>query len=227
MNTTSTSPKPSQTSLEPADYLSLDTRPHLFAAIDLALPVIDRAQHHSQDAPTPCPDFDVSALLAHLHAVLIRINAVPSGNVREVPDQIISDDYALAWGDAAATTRDLWSAYDPDDETLAPWRALTIREAAGIYAAEVVCHTWDLAVATGQHFHISADLAGVCVAAYRHEIPPEQRAQIFDAARAELPAGLTMDQDPFGAALTIAEDAPPVDQVVAMSGRDPRWSAVH
>lgn len=225
MTTTPTSPNPSRTSLEPADYLSIDTRAHLLSAIDLASPVIEQAHRYAQDAPTPCPDFDVAALLAHLHAVLIRINAVPSGTVREVPDQITSDDYALAWAAAAAKTRELWSAHDPDDQTLVPWRELTIREAAGMYAAEVVCHAWDLAVATGQDFDVPADLAGVCIAAYRHEIPPEQRAQIFNAVRDGLPEGLTLDQDPFGAALTIAEDARPVAQVVAMSGRNPSWPA--
>ena len=225
MATTPTSSRPSRTSLEPADYLSIDTRPHLLTAIALASPVIEEAHRHPQDAPTPCPDLDVAALLAHLHAVLIRINAVPSGTVRAVPDQITSDDYAVAWRAAATTTRELWSAHDLGDQALVPWRELTIREAAGMYAAEVVCHAWDLAVATGQGFDIPADLAGVCVAAYRHEIPPEQRAQIFDAVRQGLPEGLTLDQDPFGAALTIPEDAPPVEQVVAMSGRDPRWPA--
>ena len=225
MTTSPTSPDASRTSLEPANYLSIDTRPHLLTAIDLAAPVIEQADRHSQTAPTPCPDFDVAALLAHLHAVLIRINAVPCGKVREVPDQITSDDYALAWGAAAAMTRELWSAHDPDDQTLVPWRALTIREAAGMYAAEVVCHAWDLAVATGQDFDVPADLAGVCIAAYRHEIPPEQRAHIFNAVRDSLPDGLTLDQDPFAAALPIAEDAFPVEQVVAMSGRNPRWTA--
>lgn len=222
MNPTTTS---AQTSLEPADYFAVDTRTHLLRAIELAAPVIEQAQRHSQGAPTPCPDFDVAALLAHLHAVLLRINAVPGGNVREVADRIPSDDYAAAWGKAAATTQGVWSSHDLDDVTVVPWRELTIREAAGMYAAEVVCHAWDLASATGQNFDIPADLAGVCIAAYRHEIPPEKRAQIFEAVRAGLPDGLTLDQDPFGAALPIAEDASPVDQVVAMSGRDPRWPA--
>jgi uncharacterized protein (TIGR03086 family) len=77
-------------------------------------------------------------------------------------------------------------------------------EVAGIVAlTEVVIHGWDLAVATGQHYDVDpATLDAVLphVTAIAAEGPVE---------------GL------FGPAVPITDDAPLLERVIALSGRDP------
>lgn len=211
-------------SLSEADYLASDPRPALLSAVDLATPVIAAAQRSDLAAPTPCGAFDVATLLAHLNAVLARTVAVPAGRVHEVGDLIPADDYRAAWLETAALVPDAWAG-PLDSEVRVPWRGMSLREASGIYAAEIVCHAWDLAVATGQDLEIPEEVADVCVAAYATELPPESRAAIFDELRAQLPPGMTMDEDPFGAAVPVTAEATGVQRVVAMSGRDPLWTA--
>lgn len=202
-----------------------DPRPFLAAALDLATPVIEVAAAGPLHGPTPCGDFDVAALLAHLNSVAARTGAIPTNRIHEVADSLAlpPGEYADAWRAVSARVPAAYAASKLDDEVAVPWRTTTLREATGIYAAEVVCHTWDLAVATGQAYDVPPELADVCVAAYEEEIPPEKRAAIFDFVRANLPEGLAMDNDPFGAAVAVGPDATPVERVVAMSGRDPGW----
>jgi uncharacterized protein (TIGR03086 family) len=81
-------------------------------------------------------------------------------------------------------------------------------EVAGIVAlTEVVIHGWDVAAATGQEYEIDpGTLDGVLphVTAIAAEGPVE---------------GL------FGPAVAVADDAPALDRVIAMSGRDPGWGS--
>jgi uncharacterized protein (TIGR03086 family) len=71
----------------------------------------------------------------------------------------------------------------------------------------VVIHGWDVAAATGQEYEIDpGTLDGVLphVTAIAAEGPVE---------------GL------FGPAVAVADDAPALDRVIAMSGRDPGWGS--
>jgi uncharacterized protein (TIGR03086 family) len=81
-------------------------------------------------------------------------------------------------------------------------------EVAGIVAlTEVLIHGWDVAAATGQEYEIDpGTLDGVLphVTAIASEGPVE---------------GL------FGPAVAVADDAPALDRVIAMSGRDPGWGS--
>ncbi|MFZ2503718.1 MAG: TIGR03086 family metal-binding protein [Nocardioides sp.] len=173
--------------------------------------------------PTPCTDFDVAALRAHLQAVLLRINAMGRGEpALSVSDSVTCDDPAAAWRAAAAETPALWAEVAADAPMTAPWRTLTAWEAAEIYGAEVAVHTWDLAVATGQQFDIDDAAAEAFTRAYTREVPVEQRAAIFAEVAASIPPDFPW-QDPFGPAVPTGADATNIERVVAISGRDPHW----
>jgi uncharacterized protein (TIGR03086 family) len=79
--------------------------------------------------------------------------------------------------------------------------------AALVAANEVVVHGWDLAVATGQ----------------RYECPPEPIEAALEyvaPAVARHPAGTP---GLFGAPVPVADDAPPLDRLLGLTGRDPAW----
>jgi uncharacterized protein (TIGR03086 family) len=201
-----------------------DIRSYLYEAQAAAQPVIAAAQQKSRDLPTPCAELPLGKLLAHLNAVAERINALgKSGSVAGVSDQVPTEDYAAAWTTASRRAQEVWEQRDLDDVVQVPWGELSGREAIGIYAAEVVAHTWDVAQAIGHHYEIGPELGEFCETAYSLAIPPESRRAMFDQVASALPPGVPW-QDPFGPAVEVAEDAPPVDRVVAISGRNPAWT---
>lgn len=79
-------------------------------------------------------------------------------------------------------------------------------EAVGMVAlTEVVIHGWDLAHATGQAYDVDPGIAEAVLA---------NVAQLAAQGPVE---GL------FGPAVPIADDAPVLDRIIALSGRDPAW----
>ena len=84
-------------------------------------------------------------------------------------------------------------------------------ETVGLSAAdELVVHGWDLARATGQPF--SADAAALEAA----------RSFLSLFASPDAPAGTAV---PFGPSRPQPDDAPLLDQVISLAGRDVSWSA--
>jgi len=83
-------------------------------------------------------------------------------------------------------------------------------EAAGVVALdEVVLHGWDLARATGQPYEVDADLLEPLLGFVTHMAEPG----MVEARR-----GL------YGPVVAVPDDAPLLDQVVGLAGRDPNWS---
>jgi uncharacterized protein (TIGR03086 family) len=74
--------------------------------------------------------------------------------------------------------------------------------------ADLVLHGWDLARATGQTLHCSAEDA-------------EQTGRFLDGF-AEQGRGMGL----FAAPVPVPADAPPLVRALALSGRDPLWRAV-
>jgi uncharacterized protein (TIGR03086 family) len=81
-------------------------------------------------------------------------------------------------------------------------------EVAGLVALdELVIHGWDVAKASGQPYDVDpADLEAV---------------RGFVAQFADQPA----DGGLFGPPVPVPDDAPELDRVVGLTGRDPGWSA--
>ena len=80
----------------------------------------------------------------------------------------------------------------------------------GLTAAdELVVHGWDVARATGQRYNCEPELLAAAL----------RFLQLF--ASPDAPAGPDV---PFGPARQLPGDAPLLDRVVALAGRDPGWS---
>jgi uncharacterized protein (TIGR03086 family) len=168
-------------------------------------------------APTPCPDYTLGDLIDHVGGLALAFTAAaskatiegaasgPSGDASRLGDdwrtRIPRDLTALAaaWRDPAA-----WTGMTQAGPVELPG------EVAGLVALdEVVLHGWDVARASGEPFECDQSL----LEAVRGFI------ETFAAAgQDEARNGL------FGPAVPVPADAPLLDRVVGLAGRDPGWS---
>lgn len=169
---------------------------------------------HQLAAPTPCPEMSVGALLDHVVGLSAAftgaarkepLEGAPSADASRLPDDFRTSipaalgELAAAWKDPAA------------------WQGMTRAggldlpgEVAGLVALdEVVLHGWDLARATGQPFDVVPDLLEAVHGFVQSFSAPEMAGQR---------EGL------FGPVVPVPEDAPLLDRVLGLSGRDPGWS---
>jgi|SRR5829696_5268363 len=165
--------------------------------------------------PTPCSEYSVGDLLHHVgglamaFAASARRDLGPLTGSPPVPDASqLSDDWRTSYPARLTELAEAWS--DPR-----AWQGMTRiaamdmpGEAVGITGlTEVVIHGWDLARATGQAYDVdpaTADAVLANVAQFAAQDPIE---------------GL------FGPAVPIADDAPVLDRIIALSGRDPGWGS--
>ncbi|WP_459547429.1 TIGR03086 family metal-binding protein [Nocardia sp. X0981] len=158
-------------------------------------------------APTPCPDYDVRALLRHLSCHPAKIAATATGaDPRPLPAHADIDENRPGedYLERAIAALDRWS-----DDTLltrtltAPWGAAPGGLAVGGYLMETVAHGWDLAVATGQPA----------------EADPALVAKARAVAEQALSGGFRGSGAPFGAVVEPRAEAGPTEQLAAFLGR--------
>lgn len=202
-----------------------DPRPQFRAAVAAATPVLAGVTPDQLGLPTPCDEMDVDLLLGHLVMVIGRVAAAGRGiPPHEWPSDLGrpgGPEALAAWQAGAAECEEVWR----DDALLArtmalPWTSLPGHAVLGIYTNEVVVHAWDLATATGQELHVPDDVLEVALAATHAELPEADRAPLWEAAKAHLPAGIPWE-DPFKNAVELPAGAPLLHRVVAWSGRRP------
>lgn len=160
--------------------------------------------------PTPCPDMDVAALLSHLvgagHRAASLGRGVPPGGVEAFPAVELADVPGELRA-AAATSAGGW-----DDATLAaevtmPWgEAYSGATLLAMYVAELVTHTWDVAVATDQVDRLDPAVGEAGLGAAREVIRPEHR-------------DLAGPGSPFGQERAAPEGAGAFDRLAAFTGR--------
>ena len=169
------------------------------------------------DAATPCPDYCVGDLLDHIDGLAQAFTWAATKESLDLPDQTASGDatrlgddwseripsrvvaLAAAWDDPAA-----WTGMTKAGPVELPG------EVGGLVALdEIVIHGWDLARATGQPFSID----DTSLEAVRTFV-----AQFSGPGTGGGRAGL------FGPELAIPDDAPLLDRVLGMTGRDPAWT---
>ncbi len=183
-----------------------------------ATSVVEVARNVKPDqltAPTPCPDWDVRALVNHL-----MFWSVFRSELAARKEQAPADDPVTEETDFTA---------DPDwpgtmarqlDKTVAAWSepgalagdtglaggSMPAKMIAMMMVGELVVHGWDLARATGQP--IDPD--------------PATLATVHEMTTAMGEQGRKMGA--FGALVEVAPDATQLDQVLGLSGRDPQWT---
>ncbi|XKH56112.1 TIGR03086 family protein [Citricoccus nitrophenolicus] len=172
---------------------------------------IEDAHHY---APTPCPQMPVHLLLAHLHGLAIAFRDAarkidgpttqtapdPSrlelpGNWREaLPAEL--ENLAAAWNETGART----------GTTTAGAQTMPSDVALLVALDEVVLHGWDLAVATGQDYAVE-----------------QQALDAVEQFCAGIPEEPGEREGLFGPRVPVPAEAPQLDRVLGLSGRDPGW----
>lgn len=165
--------------------------------------------------PTPCPAYTVADLLDHLGGLALAFTGAarkqPLGGAGEghgdrLPDgwrDVIAarlDELAEAWRDPAA-----WTGM-----TAAGGIEMPGDEGGRVAINEVVTHGWDLAVATGQEYAV--DPASVAAAT--------ALVSLFSGPGTE-----EMRGDAFGPEVSPPADATELERLIALNGRNPRWSS--
>lgn len=170
--------------------------------------------------PTPCPDYTLGDLLDHVDGLSLAfadaaIKTIPEGGSQapSVDGARLGSDWRSRIPQRLAALADAW--HDP-----AAWEGMTQAgsvdmpgEIAGLVALnEVIVHGWDVARASGQPYDAEPDHVEACIRTMAPQ-PGEER-----------PVG---DDVPFGRPVEVPVDAPPIDRLVAVLGRDPSWTPQH
>lgn len=186
-----------------------DLRPLLAQALDQAGRLVRETDPALATRPTPCTDYDVATLIAHLQAVVRRIGAVVRGEpFFSVPREWVSEDWVADWDAGRAQTDAALASADLARVVALPWGDAPVGAALGMYVGEIATHAWDLAAATGRTDELDRSLATAAL----------------PGAMAKIPADARGADIPFGPVVPVPEDADPYDRLVGWNGRDPAWT---
>ncbi|MFD9869142.1 TIGR03086 family metal-binding protein [Streptomyces niveus] len=179
--------------------------------------LIDGIEEQHLAGPTPCPEYTVRDLLAHLVGLTVAFRDAGRKALGPTTDTPPTDGLPPledGWRTALPAQLDglaeTWRSPDA-------WQGFTRAggvdlpaEVAGLVALnELVVHGWDLARSTGQAYEVdTASLEAVL---------PFLEPAAASAESGEGPEGL------FGPPVPVPTDAPLLDRVIALSGRRPDW----
>jgi uncharacterized protein (TIGR03086 family) len=145
------------------------------AALAQAERVVAAVPRDRLGSTTPCPAWDVRALLGHLLTVVRRAEQAAQGRAVSVPDVVVVRQRAAArFTSAAAKAGAAWSSRPPD-AVRAPWGLVPGPVALSGFLLEIVAHTHDVAVSTGQRQPLDPRLAEAAHRAAQRLVPPELR----------------------------------------------------
>ncbi|MGW0582915.1 TIGR03086 family metal-binding protein [Streptomyces sp. NPDC002920] len=160
--------------------------------------------------PTHCPDWDVRALVNHW--VLYTSHGLEHRALRKpLPDELTARDFtadpdwAQAYADQLERAVAAWA--DPavwEGEVDLGGAAMPAAELASMIVKEMAVHGWDVAVSTGQEYHVSEGAARL----------------VLDVV--ERHGDLYRQYDGFAAPVPVGENATVFERALAASGRNPK-----
>jgi len=167
--------------------------------------------------PTPCPAYTVGDLVEHVGGLALAFTAAANKerskyNEEPAPGSAerLGDDWRTRIPRDLANLAQAWRAPEA-------WTGMT-RIAGGdspssvvglVAADELVVHGWDVARATRQPYDPEPEVLAAA------------RSFLAMFASPDAPAG---PEVAFGPSRPMPDDAPPLDRVVALAGRDPGWA---
>jgi uncharacterized protein (TIGR03086 family) len=180
----------------------------LTAAIEHSRPILATVETHHLEAPTPCSDWDLRALLSHIAGRAVLSERAARGMaVTEFPDT----NKDLLGASAVSTLQDLL------DASLTSWRSATdlagprvtpIGKVPGFgliafQAQDVFVHGWDIARTIGTEPTFDLELTQVMFEMHQQSVTPGSRAAFF------------------GPEVPVPQDAPILDRLLGFLGRQP------
>jgi len=144
------------------------------------------------DDKTPCEEWTVRDLLAHMVGVVAGLGSAADGEPPAPFD--LADDPAAQFDAASAAALAAWRRPGVLDRIIDGGAgAMPGRMLASINLLDTATHTWDLATATGQSQELPTDVAAAALEASRMIVNDGIRPGRFAAERAA-PAGATVTQ---------------------------------
>lgn len=184
-----------------------DPRPQLTAALDQMERQVDALEPDDLDRPTPCADYDVRTLLAHLVAVLRKLAVVRNGgDMTQVADPAddLGGDPSDDFRHARANLEQVWAS-DPalDARYTLAWGTMTGQQLLDAYTHEFTVHAWDLSRATDRDGNLDPALAEAALRWFSQNVPAEGRGE----------------GGPFAPPVAVSDDADPHTRLAAYVGR--------
>lgn len=167
--------------------------------------VIAQVRADQLGVPTPCRDWDVQTLLAHMIGAVSAIGASAAGQPAGASGALaLSDDPAAQFRATADATLAVWQTPGALDRVVkGPGGPMPARALAGINLLDTATHSWDIAMATGQDPSLPDPVARLALEVAPEIVTPALRSGRFDP---EVP---------------VDADASPTDRLVAFLGRTP------
>ncbi len=161
-------------------------------ALDQTADVLSAIPAEKLSDATHCGDWTVARLVAH-------VVAAPRNFI------IMSEGGQPDWS-AEPPLPDDWAGEfrSAADDLLRMWREADAAQGADWQTAEFAVHSWDLVHATGQSRELDPQVAQRGLDFMSAMLTPENRGEAF------------------GPAVSMPDDAPVYDRLVAFAGRDPR-----
>ncbi|MEV6314513.1 TIGR03086 family metal-binding protein [Streptomyces sp. NPDC051776] len=194
------------------DILDLNRR-----AVQRSTEIVEQVRADDWDAPTPCSEWTLRRLVEHMTAQHHGFATAAEGEVAdtrawlEVPLQDPRRGYAesvervlAAFAGDGVLEREFWL---PE---IHPKMRFPAARAIGFHFLDYVVHGWDVAAAIGIPAGYDTDLL--------------ERAE--EVARTEVPEGPSRERPgaAFRPALAVSEQDSAEDRMLAVLGRDPKWS---
>jgi uncharacterized protein (TIGR03086 family) len=161
---------------------------------------------------TPCTEWDVRALVAHIVAGIWYFKALAAGEpveelMRGLSD-LVGDDPFASYDQAARAGTAAWRGEGVLDRSYRlPMGERAGREALAIHQADLLIHGWDLAEATHQDGTMDPELAAFALETERWFVQPEMRGP----------------KRAYAAALPDVAGGSDQDRLLALVGRSPSW----
>ena len=165
----------------------------LSRALDQAGDVLAAVHEDQLAQPTPCTDWDVARLIAHMVASPRNLLEMAQGGQPDWSKEPhpAAGEWAADFRSAADDLIHFWHEKGDDADTgQVDWQT-----------AEIAVHTWDLARATGQPARLDPEVAERGLAFMSGALTPDNRGEVFGP---EVPA---------------PADAPAYDRLAAFAGR--------
>ncbi len=179
------------------------TLEHLARALTSVGQLIDGIQQEQWTAPTPCFDWTVHELVAHLVGMNLVFAALLSGQAPPMRGvDRLGDDPARAYFDSGGALQAAFGHPNVLEQTYqGPLGSATGTERLQIRIYDLLAHGWDLAQATGQRAEPPEDLAEQALTFVQTQLSGQPRTGRFDPAQ------------------PVSDDAPAIDRLAAFLGR--------
>jgi uncharacterized protein (TIGR03086 family) len=169
-------------------------------------------------ARTPCTELLLGDLIAHVDGLSLAFawaaakeNLQGSKPPGKADASMLGPDWRRRVPRQLTAMADAWSKPDA-------WEGMTRAggvdlpgEVAGLVALdELVVHGWDIARASGQSYSVSDFEVEACLQFVSMTASPEQRAS---------------NPNLFGPVVAVPDEAPALDRLIGLTGRNPSWTA--